>query len=387
MPIGAPGWPEFACWTVSMARVRMVSMASWSSWSGVRVIGRALRAGRGPVPAFYGPGGLSSATMARPLAAKAPRSARRAGRPAAVVLGDLALDVVLAPARPLEHATDVPGRVVLRQGGSAASTARGLARLGIPVTLVCAVGRDGPGRALVAALRSDGVRVRAVRVRGLPTARIGMLVGAAGERSFVADRGAADRLSPGDLDPLWFAGAAVLHLPAYSLLGSPLGEAGRAAVGLARNAGARVSLDLASAGPLLAGGRGAAHALVRDVAPDLLFTTAGEAAAFLGAGEPELDGLVRFAPLVVVKRGAAGATAFIRGRGAGDVGRTDVATRPLPAADTTGAGDAFDAGFLAAWLAAPAADALRPAVVRRAIVAGNRAAARHLAGRRPEVRF
>lgn len=303
------------------------------------------------------------------------------------MLGDLALDVVLAPARPLEHATDVPGRVLLRQGGSAASTARGLARLGVAATLVCAVGRDGPGRALVAALRSDGVRARAVRVQGLPTARIGMLVDAAGERSFVADRGAADRLSPRDLDPRWFAGAAVLHLPAYSLLGSPLGEAGRAAVALARNAGARVSLDLASAAPLLAGGRPAAHALVRDVAPDLLFTTVGEAAAFLGVGEPEPDGLLGFAPLVVLKRGAAGATALIRGPGAGHVGRLEVATRPLPAADTTGAGDAFDAGFLAAWLAAPAAHGLRPTVVRRAIVAGNRAAARHLTRRRPELRL
>ena len=51
-------------------------------------------------------------------------------RPVAVVLGDLALDVVLAPARPLEHGTDVPGAVRLNQGGSAANTARWLARLG-----------------------------------------------------------------------------------------------------------------------------------------------------------------------------------------------------------------------------------------------------------------
>ena len=47
-----------------------------------------------------------------------------------VVLGDLMLDVVLAPARPLEVGTDVPGRVALVQGGSAATTARWLGRLG-----------------------------------------------------------------------------------------------------------------------------------------------------------------------------------------------------------------------------------------------------------------
>jgi len=310
-------------------------------------------------------------------------------QPRVIVLGDLALDVVLAPARPPERGTDVPGRVTLRQGGSAANVARGLARLGVRVTLVCAVGRDGVGRALVAAVRSAGVAVRAVRVAGAPTARIGMLLEAStGERSFVADRGAADRLAPGDLRPGWFAGVDLLHLPAYSLLGSPLGAAGAAALALARGAGARVSLDLASAAPLLAGGRAAAHALVRAVAPDVLFTTAAEAAAFLGGATA--DDLLRFAPVVIVKRGREGATALARptaGTGATPPVAFDVVTRPLASADTTGAGDAFDAAFLAAWLAVPAADALRPAAVRRAVVAGHRAAARLLARPRPELRL
>ena len=62
--------------------------------------------------------------------------------PRVVVLGDLMVDVVLTPGRRLEVGTDVPGRVGLRQGGSAANTARWLARLGVRTTLVCAVGRD-----------------------------------------------------------------------------------------------------------------------------------------------------------------------------------------------------------------------------------------------------
>ncbi len=297
-----------------------------------------------------------------------------------MVLGDLALDVVLAPARPLEHGTDVPGVVRLHQGGSAASTARWLARLGVHSTLVCAVGRDGPGRALVAALEGDAVTVRAARPAGARTARIGMLVDASGERSFVADRGAADLLAPNHLRPAWFRGAGVLHLPAYSLLGSPLAEAAARAVVLAREAGARVAVDLASAAPLLARGRPAAQRLVRDVAPDLLFTNAAEAAAFLGHGD--LAGLLAFAPLAVVKRGAGGATVVSFGRGQGAV-RLEVPTRPLVVADTTGAGDAFDAGFLAEWLGSGCAAG--PAVLRRAGAAGNRAAARQLAAPRPEL--
>ena len=312
-----------------------------------------------------------------PLLATRPRHVR------ALVLGDLALDVALAPSRPLQRGTDVPGAVRLHQGGSAANTARWLARLGTRTTLVCAVGRDVAGRALVAALRADGVLVRAVRPAGAPTARIGMLVDpASGERSFVADRGAADLLRPADLEAAWFRGVGVVHLPAYSLLG-PLGAAGRAAVVRARAAGAQVSLDLSSSGPLLAGGRAAAHALAREVAPDLLFTNQAEAAAFLG--QPDPARLLDFAPVAVVKRGAGGATLLIRGPGGATAPgvRLEVATRPFVAADTTGAGDAFDAGFLASWLAA--GGATTPVVLRRAVVAGHRAAARQVGSRRPEL--
>ncbi len=316
--------------------------------------------------------------MPLPLASRRPRPLRRSTR--AVVLGDLALDVVLAPARPLEHGTDVPGRVRLHQGGSAASTARWLARLGVRSTLVCAVGRDGPGRALVAALRADGVAVRAARPTGAPTARIGMLVDASGERSFVADRGAADLLDAVDLRAAWFRGAGVLHLPAYSLLRDPLATAAGRAAGFARDRGASVSVDLASAGPLLSGGRRAAREAIATIAADILFTNAAEAAAFLGDGD--VAALLRFAPVAIVKRGAGGATVLARSA-AGPTIRLEVATRPVAAADTTGAGDAFDAGFLAEWLARDRATA--PATLRRAVVAGNRTAARQIAVPRPEL--
>src|SRR3954452_9533624 len=59
-----------------------------------------------------------------------------------VVLGDLMMDIVLAPDRSLETGTDVPGRVALVQAGSAANTERWLARLGAPTTLISEIGRD-----------------------------------------------------------------------------------------------------------------------------------------------------------------------------------------------------------------------------------------------------
>lgn len=290
------------------------------------------------------------------------------------------LDVVVIPSRPLERGTDVPGRVALRQGGSAANTARWLSRLGARSTLITAVGRDPVGRALVDALKSDGVTVRSARVAGRPTGRVGVVVMFGGERSFVADRGAADELRPEDLRAGWFD-VDLLHVPAYSLIGEPLGDAGRRSIELARAAGALISLDLASAAPLLAKGRRAAHRLVEDAAPDILFSTAAEAEAYIGGYDP--TGLLESAPLAIVKRGAGGATLLARGEAAPL--RFEVATPPLTATDTTGAGDAFDAGFLTAYLAAaPDARALT-ATLRRAALSGHRAAARQLTGGSPEL--
>jgi sugar/nucleoside kinase (ribokinase family) len=315
------------------------------------------------------------------------------------VLGDLVLDVVLAPRQPPERGTDVPGRVAIHQGGSAANTARWLARLRVSTQLVASVGRDAAGRALIEAIRGDGVTPRITRAAGAPTGRIGVLVEPGGERSFVADRGAADALRPSDLRADWFKDAGLLHLPAYSLLGEPLGLAGREAVHLARAGGALISLDLASIGPLMTGGREAALELVRGVAPDLLFATAVELHGLLGAGGRTDARALALAPVVVVKRGSAGATVLVRddppgpsarpspASGVGASIRFDVATRPMAAADTTGAGDAFDAGFIAEWLASRAAGRSPVDALRRAATAGNRIAGRQVTSPRRELQL
>ncbi len=301
--------------------------------------------------------------------------------PRIVVLGDLVLDVVLAPTEAIAIGTDVAGHVVIVQGGSAATTARWLGKLGARSSLIAAVGHDSAGRALVKALEGDRVTVRAVRVAGARTGRIGVLVTPGGERSFVTDRGAALQLRPDDLKVSWFAGADLLHLTAYSLLGSPLAESGLRAIGLARASGALISLDLASIGPLLAGGRRAARELIAGIAPDVLFATAAEAEALV-AGHA-VAGLLDYTAVAVVKRGPKGATVLAR-TDAQPV-RFEVATARLTATDTTGAGDAFDAGFLAAWLGSRATGRSLPASLQRAALAGHRAAGRHLTSTRPEL--
>jgi len=299
-----------------------------------------------------------------------------------LVLGDLVLDVVLSPDRPIESGTDVPGTVGIRQGGSAATTARWLARLGVDTQLVCAVGRDGAGRSLVIQVGNDGVRVRAARIAGQRTGRIGVIVAPDGERSFVADRRAALSLAPGHLHPEWFAGLDLIHVPGYSLMGQPIGTAARTAIQMARAGGAQVSSDLSSFGPLLAQGRRAARDLIASVEPDILFATETEAEALLG--RYAADGMVEQASIVVIKRGARGARVLAR-EADGNVLRFDVATAHVPAVDSTGAGDAFSAGFLAGWLVARAAGRTIPDALHRASVAGHRAAARQLTATKQEL--
>ena len=306
--------------------------------------------------------------------------------PRIAVLGDLLLDVVLAPDGELQLGTDTPGSVALRQGGSAATTARWVARLGGRITFITAVGRDQVGRALIAALEADGVTVRAVRPTGQRTGRIGVLVAAGGERSFVADRGAADMLRSEEVRAEWLARIQLLHLPVYSLLPEPLGTAARHAAELVRAGGGVVTVDLASSGPIAQAGRRTTRARIEAVAPAILFTTVPEARALL-AGAP-IDELLGIAPVAVIKRGAHGVSLLARADepGAGRL-RFDVATRPLVAPDTTGAGDAFDAGFLVAWLRGAAEGLALPLRLQRSAAAGHRAATRQLTGARPEITF
>ena len=297
-------------------------------------------------------------------------------------LGDLALDVVIVPASPLARGTDVPGTVSFRIGGSAATAARWAARLGARAAFVGAVGRDAWGRRLVATLRADRVVPRVARVAG-SSMRIGVIVEPGGERSFVAWRAAADGLSPAALRPAWFA-VDLLHLPAYSLVNEPLAQAAARAVALAREHGALLSVDLASRGPLLSHGRREAWRRIARADPDLLLGNADEVAAMTGARGPRA--LLELAPVLVVKRGSEGCALWARmpGRGA-DPLSLEVLSAPIATGDTTGAGDAFDAGFILAWLDARAAGMALSVALRRAALAGNRAAARHLLGPRREI--
>ena len=290
----------------------------------------------------------------------------RGARPAVVVVGDLLLDIAVATHAPLMLGSDVTGSVLLRQGGSAAAVARRLAGLRVQVRLITAVGEDELGQTLVSWLSDRGVEVHARRLRRIPTGRVAVRVEEAGERSFVVNRGAACHLTPRQVPARCFGGTDAVHLPLYSLICEPLASAARRAAALGRKESALLSLDLSSSAELRTYGRDRVLDLIRDLRPDVVFGNESEIQALLG--ERGADLAARLAPVVAVKRGRAGSRVVL-----GVQAAIDVPTIPRDVLDTTGAGDAFAAGFLARWLRSGGRRSR--AALRAAAAAGNRAAA------------
>jgi sugar/nucleoside kinase (ribokinase family) len=309
------------------------------------------------------------------------RGERAAARPALASIGDAILEVVASALRVLEEGSDVPGTVRVRQGGSAANVAVAFARLGGRAVFIGAVGRDRAGRDVVDALRRTGVEPRVVRADA-PTARLLALVAPDGERSFVTQRGAADLLHPGDLSRRWLGGVGALHVPGYSLYNAPLSGAALRAIELARSRGALVSVDLSSRAPLVEFGRERARKLVGSLRPDLLFANASEVAALFPRARPSR--LLDLCDVAVVKEGSAGARLLWTADG--EPQQIEVAASAIKASDTTGAGDAFAAGFLYSLLSGGGGiEARSPAVLRRAALAGHRSAAMLLRSKREEI--
>jgi sugar/nucleoside kinase (ribokinase family) len=220
-----------------------------------------------------------------------------------------------------------------------------LARLGTSVQLVGCIGDDPPGAGLAAELRADGVRLALRTVPGGATGTVVSLVEPGGQRSMLSDRGANLELAPGDLALPGRGGH--LYLSGYTLLHPRPRTAGLVALRAATAAGCTVSLDPASTGPLAR--YGVEQWLADTAGATMLLPNEDE--AWLLTGAPDAEDAARLLaaryPIVVVKLGAAGAL-----WASGDV-LVHRPAHPATVVDTTGAGDAFAAGLLSAWLAAP----------------------------------
>ena len=266
-----------------------------------------------------------------------------------VVAGDVMTDIVAALSGPVAQGSDTPARVVQRGGGAGANVAVWLARAGAAVTLIGRVGDDAAGRDAAEGLRAEGVDARLAIDPARATGACVVLVEPGGERSMLPDAGANAGLEAAALPD----DAVHLHLAGYALLHPGSRPAARALLAAARSAGLGVSVDPSSAAPLQRSGAAAFLEWVAGV--DLLLPNRDEAAVLTGVPDPRgaARTLTAHAREVVVKLGAQGAL-WTDGTTQLRVPAVDVLVT-----DTTGAGDAFAAGLLAARLAgAEPADAL-----------------------------
>ena len=285
------------------------------------------------------------------------------GRPVLVV-GDVNTDVVAVLSGDPAPGSDRPAGIRTRGGGAGANVAVHLARLGCDVLLAGCVGDDAPGAGLLTELRAAGVRTALRVVPDATTGTIISLVEPDGQRSMLADRGANLALRPEDLPALPAGGH--LHVSGYTLLHDATRPAGRAALAAALAAGCTVSVDPASTGPLATAG--VDRWLADTEGATLLLPNADEARLLTGCADlaEAARALAGRHEVVAVSLGADGA---LWAAGPELLHRP---ARPARVVDTTGAGDAFTAGLLSAWLrGAGAADALEAGLARAAEVVGR----------------
>lgn len=276
--------------------------------------------------------------------------------PDLVVLGDCNPDLIMrGNVRPrFGQAETLVGSASLAVGGSATITACGAARLGVATALIAAVGDDVLGRAQLDAAASVGVDVGSVAVREATASGLSVVLSEGDDRAILTFLGATAGLAAADVDEDLIAAAAHLHVSSLFLLDGLRADL-PGILSRARQAGTTVSLDT-NFDPSGAWSQ-ALRPLLAHV--DLLLPNETEARMLTGAGEADAAclALAEQVATVAVKLGTEGAVAARGGELA------FVAAPSVAVLDSTGAGDSFDAGFIAATLAGePLAEALRLAV-------------------------
>jgi sugar/nucleoside kinase (ribokinase family) len=270
------------------------------------------------------------------------------GSPDVTIVGNVNLDVLVRDVRSLP----APGEerfveaAELRTGGAAANAALALAALDVPVRLVGGVGDDPAGRLIRDDLAAHGLDLAGVRsLRGVPTGVSVALEAPDRDRSFLTAAGALAAFDRAMVPPDALDAAYVLVTGTFLLPG--LGHEGTAA--LLRDAKERRATVLFDPGSDPAGWSEANVRAIRSSLELVDVFLPNEQEALGLAREPDpltaARSLQAAETWVVVKRGSRGAVA------AGPGGQTaEVDATPVEVVDTTGAGDAFDAGVIAGMM-------------------------------------
>lgn len=287
-----------------------------------------------------------------------------------LVVGDVMEDIIVLPEGEMVHGSDVRAKVRSMPGGSGANQAVWLGAFGVPVRFLARVGSRDVST-LRTSFEAQGVQSVLIGDEALPTGRLVTLVGTDGERSFFTDRAANVALSIDDVPDNIFDDIGLLHLSGYAFFEPSPREVALRLMAQAREAGIVVSIDPASTGFLAE--VGVAQFLEWTKGAEILFPNRGEAALLSGT-EDVAQGLQRLGDYYATVVGKLGSDGAMARTSDGVIAKA--AAKIIKAVDSTGAGDAFFSGFVAAWMGS----ATLEACLERGNEAGAKAAA-HMGGR------
>jgi ribokinase len=256
-------------------------------------------------------------------------------QPKIVVIGSLNMDLVVQALRAPKRGETVMGdEIHFIPGGKGANQAVGLARLGAATTMIGAVGGDAFGKELKNALYKDGVDTSGIKVLSSEATGVASILLAEGDNSIVVVQGANAQCLPEDIAGCEeiIAGADLVLLQ----LEIPL-KTVEFAVSLARGYGKIVMLNPAPA-----------QSLSRDLLSKVDYLTPNRSELSLISGLPQ-EGSIVNGIQKVLEKGVSCCVTTLGAEGAAYMNRggslIHVQGHKVPVVDTTGAGDAFNAGL------------------------------------------
>lgn len=258
-------------------------------------------------------------------------------------IGDAALDVIVKMQTELHVGSDTSSQISMHGGGAAANTATWLADLGHDVYFSCRLGDDAAGRAIASEFDQWGIEYREEFLTNEKTGVVVVLVNNVGERTMFPDSGANSGIDEKNLPPL--IGFDAAFLSGYSLF-NPLSTSGvLRMISMIKAANIPLIFDPASVGTMTAFGRQQVLEILHLM--DIVLMNDDEARFITATDDLKsaLSFLTSIIPIAVIKTGSSGAIAQLRG---GVLVESN--TQAITAIDTTGAGDAFAAGFIPHWL-------------------------------------
>lgn len=275
------------------------------------------------------------------------REVKDTGVVEAVVFGNATLDALCYPVNDVPRHQSIPfERAIIAPGGCGSNTAVGLRALGVSTALVARIGTDDAASLIESYWERVGLDTRFVRRMADQSTAVSVgLIDSDAQPRFIHAPAANATLTAGDLDlpALVSKGARFLHVGGFLVLPGVKGEELAQKLAEARRAGLGTSVDVA-----ISRNKGTPADLWPCLPHTDYFLCNTREAEFL-TGVKGVEGAIqalrdRGADTVVVKLGAEGC------RVASSDLDAHIPGLPADVVDTTGAGDAFAAGFVAAIL-------------------------------------